>query len=196
MLPDLKLHADGQQLPGTTGIWTFLFMDMIVFFAIFVVFASERARVPAIFEESQRHLNGWIGLANTLILLTSSWMMVRSVQAVREGAIQSAKLRMGGVLAFGALFVLSKSVEYYFKYASGIGFAANSFFSFYYFMTIVHLIHVLGGMAFIWSIRGSLENGEKAVGLRHVENVGLFWHLVDVLWIYIFSIVYLLGMRP
>lgn len=187
--------AEEKRLPGTSGIWTFLFMDMIVFFAIFAVFASERSRIPAVYLSSQQQLNGWLGLANTIVLLTSSWFMVRAVQAARMNDCRAVRINMNGAIAAAFIFITSKSYEYYSKFLDGIGFATNSFYSFYYFMTIVHLLHVIIGLIFINSIKIDIVKSRNVPNLSSVENIALFWHLVDILWIYILTIVYLLGVR-
>lgn len=108
--------AEEKRLPGTSGIWTFLFMDMIVFFAIFAVFASERSRIPAVYLSSQQQLNGWLGLANTIVLLTSSWFMVRAVQAARMNDCRAVRVNMNGAIAAALIFIISKSYEYYSKF--------------------------------------------------------------------------------
>lgn len=187
--------AEEKRLPGTSGLWTFLFMDMIVFFAIFAVFAAERSRIPAVYLASQQQLNGWLGLANTIVLLTSSWFMVRAVQAARVNDCHSARLNMNGVITSAVIFILFKLYEYNSKISSGIGLTTNSFYSFYYFMTFIHLMHVIVGMTFIQSMKIDNFKSKKINNISSVENIALFWHIVDIIWIYIFTIVYLLGVR-
>lgn len=185
--------APQARLPGTTGIWTFLFIDLLIFLAMFLVFVMERLRLPAVYAEGQVHLNGWLGLCNTLVLLTSSWFMALAVQASHRGAAQVARFRLLMVLLCGGLFCVGKAVEYGAKFRAGLGVATNSFYSFYYFMTGVHLLHVIGGMLFIAALRRRMKAPGSEPALTSVENIGLFWHVVDILWIYIFALVYLLG---
>lgn len=183
-------------LPGTSGIWTFIFIDMLVFFAFFLVFASERFRLADEYARSQAVLNGGIGLINTLILLTSSWAMIAAVKAWRAGDDGASRRRLAVVVGLAGAFCVLKAVEYYEKAAAGISLIENSFFTFYYLITGLHLLHLLGAIVFILSTR------KRMAGSRHdrpsvafVENVGLFWHFVDTLWVFIFPLLYLVGLR-
>lgn len=180
--------------PGTDGLWTFLFIDMVVFLMIFVVYMGERLRQPALYAASQTQLNELVGLANTLVLLTSSWAVVEAIRAARHGEGERARRRLGLAWLLGLAFSLDKLAEYGLKLRAGWTPASNPFFSFYYFVTAVHLLHVLAGMGLIahCRCRERAEAGTQRY-LSLLENVGLFWHLVDILWIFIFTMLYLLG---
>jgi nitric oxide reductase NorE protein len=183
-------------LPGTTGIWTFIFIDMLVFSALFLVFASERFRLVEEYARSQAVLNGTIGLVNTLILLTSSWVMISAVNAWRAGFDAAARFRFVGVIMLAAAFCVLKVLEYAEKASAGIGLVQNSFFTFYYIITGLHLLHVLGAVIFICSTRARMYSGRAdAPSVAFVENIGLFWHFVDTLWVFIFPLLYLVGLR-
>jgi len=182
--------------PGTDGIWTFVFIDMIIFLMIFFMFMSERLGHVELYTASQRHLDWRFGLANTLILLTSSWMVVEAIQAARRGDGARVRTCLGWAWLLGLAFSIDKVVEYHSKFHSGITPATNSFFSFYFFITLVHFMHVLAGMLFIGYCRGrALERAGREDYLTGLENVGLFWHFVDVLWVFIFPLLYLVGRR-
>lgn len=184
--------ADGH--PGSDGIWTFVFIDMIVFSLIFLVFLSEKWRLPKVFEAGQAHLNFMFGLANTLVLLTSSLFMAEAVHAARRGDGGLVRTRLLLCMLCGAGFCVNKVVEYHAKIAAGFTPASNSFFSFYYFVTGAHFLHVVGGLAFIGHClaRARSDAGTPAF-LRTLENTGLFWHFVDLLWLFIFPLFYLAG---
>lgn len=183
--------------PGTNGPWTFVFIDMIVFSMIFMVFLSERARLPDVYASAQAGLPFGFGLVNTLILLTSSMFMVEAVHAAKPaGAVDIARIRRNLALcmACAAAFGVNKIIEYSQKIAEGHGPATNSFYSFYFFMTGVHFLHVLGGTAFIFHCFGRARAQAGTEGYRRkIENVGLFWHFVDLLWLFIFPLIYLTG---
>ena len=192
--PLTSLGGDRQfdERPGTEGIWTFVFLDMLVFGLLFLVYLSERHRLHALFAASQHHLNPLVGLVSTLCLLTSSWCMAEAVQAVRSGAAPRAGRWMTLALLFGVMFVGNKLFEYAGKFQAGLSPATNSFFSFYFVITGVHFAHVVGGLAFILSLRLRLASSVGTVAYRrNAENVGLFWHFVDVLWLFIFPMLYL-----
>lgn len=183
----------GERAPGTEGIWTFVFIDMLVFLLIFFVFMTERLGHYALYEASQPRLDVLFGFANALILLTSSWMVVEALRAARSRRPAQVSRRLAVAIALGLLFSANKILEYGLKIDGGISVTTNPFFTFYFFITFIHFLHVLAGMLFLLSFARSSRNclgSEKyVVGL---ENVGLFWHYVDVLWIFIFPMLYLI----
>ena len=182
--------------PGTDGLWTFVFMDMVIFLLMFFSFMSERRSHVDLYTASQLQLNELVGFANTLILLTSSWMVVEAVNASRRGSAVRVQRHLAMALLLGSAFAASKALEYWLKFRAGINPATNSFFSFYFFITIVHFLHVIAGMICIAYCRR--HAGTRTGTPRYqagLENVGLFWHLVDVLWIFIFPMLYLVGRR-
>ncbi len=182
--------------PGTDGLWTFVFIDMAIFLLIFFTFMSERLRHFEVYSASQLHLNELFGLANTLILLTSSWMVVEALQAARMQLAKKVSAYLMGAFLLGALFSINKLIEYTLKFDAGITPITNPFFSFYFFITIVHFMHVIAGMIFIFYFKrnaGACVTSDKYV--TGLENVGLFWHYVDVLWVFIFPLLYLVGRK-
>jgi len=179
---------------GTEGLWIFVFIDMVIFGLIFFVFMTERLGDYRLFDASQAQLNEWFGLINTLVLLTSSWLVVEAVHAARRGGARQVSVKLLLALLCGVAFGISKFIEYRAKILAGFGPATNPFYSFYYFITFVHFLHVVAGMLFINSFRRRAAACAKpqdayVIGL---ENVGLFWHYVDVLWIFIFPLLYLI----
>jgi nitric oxide reductase NorE protein len=192
--PTAALHAQGA--PGTDGLWTFVFIDMVIFLMIFLTFMSERLGRVELYAASQLHLKEMFGFANTLILLTSSWMVVEAIQAARRSDGAGIRWFLGWAWLLGLAFSIDKLVEYTLTIRAGITPATNSFFSFYFFITIVHFLHVIAGMLFIGYCRSKARNPARMAGcVTGLENVGLFWHFVDVLWIFIFPILYLVGRR-
>jgi nitric oxide reductase NorE protein len=171
-----------------------VFIDMVVFLMIFLTYMTERLGHVDLYRSSQSHLNEIAGLANTLILLSSSWMMVQAVHAARRDEGRRTRKLIGVVWLLGLLFCINKVVEYRSKLYAGLTPATNSFFSYYFFITAIHFAHVIAGMIFIaYSYNVA---GRRALTANHVtrlENVGLFWHFVDVLWIFIFPLLYLVG---
>lgn len=184
--------AQSEEHPGTSGIWTFVFIDMVIFLFFFLVYVTERQRLPEIFMNSQHELNPVIGLLSTLALLTSSWCMAEAVQATRRTDRKKAALALNGALLFGTLFIVNKFIEYGGKFADGISPVTNGFFTFYFLITGLHFLHVIGGMIFMTHCRARLTAECGETGYRKkLENVGLFWHFVDILWLFIFPMLYL-----
>jgi nitric oxide reductase NorE protein len=191
-----QLELDSERRPGSEGLWTFVFIDMLVFLLIFVTFMGDRLGKAALYSASQSRLSVSLGLANTLILLTSSWMVVEAVRSARARAALNVSRYLGIAVLLGVAFIANKIVEYTSKVHGGITPATNAFFSHYFFITFVHLMHVLAGVGFLgyFRARARAQTG-LVVFQRRLENVGLFWHFVDVLWLFIFALLYLIG-RP
>lgn len=191
-----SIQRDRTEHPGTDGLWIFVFIDMIIFLLMFLTYVSEKIRIPEIFSQSQAHLNVWFGLGNTLILLTSSWCMVQAVNAARRGGAAATANYLAGALAFGAAFGINKVIEYNEKIVAGISPATNPFYALYFAITGIHFLHVIGGMVFLLHCR---NRARAEVGKQHylkkIENVGLFWHFVDAVWIFIFPMIYLAGLK-
>lgn len=181
-------------MPGTEGIWIFVFIDMLIFLLIFLTFMLERAKHPAVFLSSQIRLDETFGVVNTLILLTSSLMVVQAVRALRAYRPKSVASYLGASLLLGLAFSASKITEYTLDVRSDITPAANSFYSYYFFITFVHFLHVIAGMVTIAYYRRVISTSKSPQDhITSLENVGLFWHYVDVLWIYIFPLLYFVG---
>lgn len=178
--------------PGTNGIWTFVFIDMIVFLMFFLVYLTERHRLHEVFVEAQHRLTPWVALLSTLALLTSSWCMAEAVLAARRDRPKAVRKWLSLALLLGAFFIVSKFVEYGTKFADGITPVTNGFFTFYFLITGIHFLHVCGGMVFMGHCLSSAASETGTVGYtRKIENVGLFWHFVDILWLFIFPMLYL-----
>jgi nitric oxide reductase NorE protein len=177
-------------LPGDGHIWVMVLGDMVIFAGYFIVFMIYRTMDRQGFLQAQRHLDVNIGVANTVILLTSSWLVARSVLAARAGSYQAA-IRLGYAGGFaGLLFILLKCYEWAREIGAG---HTNSemFYSFYYVLTGVHLLHVLIGLIAIGIIVRELRDaGRRRASI--VESGAIYWHMVDLLWVIIFGLFYVL----
>jgi nitric oxide reductase NorE protein len=189
----IKAQVRKPHVPGEEGVWVFIFGDLMVFAGFFVTFAVERCSNVALFNRSHELLNRQLGLLNTLLLLTSSWCVAQAVAAVRR-ADPRARLLVGGAIALGLGFVGVKIIEYSGKIGAGITISTNKFFIYYYMFTSIHLIHVvigLGVLSYIFSRFDRSGHFHGKFGL--IEGGGVFWHLVDLLWIVLFALLYLIG---
>ena len=182
-----------RRLPGVEGIWVFIGADSVIFAILFLSFMQDRLKKPALFEVSRHTLNMHLGGLDTLILLTSSWSVALAVQAMKRDQIdREPRLLLGGAVT-GLMFMVSKSIEYFQKFADGITPGTNPFFMWYFTLTGIHLAHVLLGtslLTYLWirSRRGTYDHLHRAVP----ESVASFWHLVDLLWIVLFPLLYLM----
>ena len=178
-------------IPGEEGLWVLIFGDMIVFSVFFVSCAMSRAQDVAQFHKSQALLDQHLGLLNTLLMLTSSWCVAQAVAAVQRQDPR-ARLYLAGGISGGVGFVIVKAFEYSAKISHGITLTTNDFFTYYYGLTAIHLIHVLIGLAVLTFTFSRFKNGRFAAPFGLIEGVGAFWHLVDLLWIVLFALLYLL----
>jgi nitric oxide reductase NorE protein len=178
-----------RRLPGVDGVWVFIGADAVIFAILFLSFMGDRHADPALFAASRRTLNADLGGLDTLILLTSSWLVALAIRALAGGETRRApRFLLGGALT-GLAFVISKSVEYGEKFAAGITPATDAFYMWYFTLTGIHLAHVLVGTGLLTYVWLRVRRGR--VDLVVPECVASFWHLVDLLWIILFPLLYL-----
>lgn len=181
-------------VPGEPGVWIFLFGDMVVFGVFFATFMYQRAQAPELFEQSRHTLSIGIGLTNTLILLTSSLFVVTAVRAVRASQRGAAQWMFAGALVCGLVFVGLKCVEYTAKVTAGHVPTENNFYLYFFILTALHLFHVLIGVGvLILLLTQARRRNLSATRMAVVEGGACFWHLVDLLWIMLFALLYLVS---
>lgn len=167
---------------------------MIVFALLFLVFVSERHRLPEVFTASQSALDPRIGLLGTVLLIASSWCVAEAVHAVRSADVARAKTSLNLAILLGLAFAANKLIEYATKLLEGLSPASNGFFTFYFLITGLHFLHVVGGLCFLGHCRMRLAVEAASPPYRKkIENTGIFWHFVDLLWFFIFPMLYLAG---
>lgn len=173
------------------GVWIFVGIDLAIFGVFFLVFLVERRASPEIFAQSQLALNTTIGFLNTLILITSSWLLVMCIRAMVENKPYARNYLLGSIF-FGFAFLVFKIFEYQEKFAAGIGIVENTYFTFYYLLTFIHFCHVIGGLIALFMVLNSMKKGfyKQLVGVT--QSIGIYWHMVDLIWVYLFLILYLL----
>jgi nitric oxide reductase NorE protein len=182
-----------RRLPGVEGVWVLIGADSVIFAILFLSFMQDRFHSLPVFEASRHALNRNLGGIDTLILLTSSWSVALAIQALKRDLLDRVpRYLLGGVVA-GLMFVVSKSIEYFEKFADGITPGTDAFYMWYFTLTGIHLTHVVVGtglLVFVWarSRRGAYSSSHRAVP----ESVASFWHLIDLLWIVLFPLLYLM----
>lgn len=190
---ELNAVADsGRRVPGEAGVWVFIIGDMMSFSLLFLLFLYYRSfDIPA-FTASQDLLNLNFGAINTILLLTSSWFVALGLGAARRAKPQaSARLFLLALLcAVG--FALVKYVEWGEKIRAGIVLTSNDFFMYYYLLTGIHFLHLIVGMGVLVFLIMKARAGHHAVSdVRIYESGGAYWHMVDLLWIVLFPLLYL-----
>ncbi|VEG57635.1 cytochrome c oxidase subunit III [Mycolicibacterium aurum] len=185
---------DARRIPGESGTWVFLFGDMLVFGAFFVTFLVARAKEPDVFDTARTTLHLGVGVLNTLVLLTSSLCVVLALNALRAGLRTIATRAVAAAMCFGLVFIGLKVFEYVSLASAGHGPGANDFYLYYFILTGLHLFHVclgLGALSFVLSQTRRPDLSATRTAL--VEGGACFWHLVDLLWIFLFALLYLVS---
>jgi nitric oxide reductase NorE protein len=178
-------------VPGQPDMWALVLFEAMLFTGYFTVYMVCRVMDPGLFLESQAHLDPRWGVLNTLVMLTSSWFIARCVQQSRESDYQAALKSVLLTFAFGLVFVGLKVSEWTSEIQKGLTFTTNEFFSFYYFLTAIHFIHLLVGFVVLGIVVYQLRDAQRR-SQEIVETGATYWHLVDFLWVLIFALLYLM----
>jgi cytochrome c oxidase subunit 3 len=194
-------HRD--DLASKTGMWLFLFTELLLFGGLFIVYSVYRYRNPVAFHQAAQELSVVIGTVNTIILLISSTTIAMSITALQTKNKKLCLLLMGVTILLGLAFLANKYFEWGAHFREHIypgssilalrGHGDVLFYGLYFFMTGLHALHIIIGLVFILVIAVSIFrdkiNSDNYVLL---ENSGLYWHLVDLIWIFLFPLFYLI----
>jgi len=178
-------------VPGQPDMWAFVLFEALVFTGYFGIYMVHRTQNPELFLGSQAQLDLRIGVLNTLLLLVSSWSIARCVRAAREGAYRSALSQAYLTLFFGIAFLTSKVFEWSREIRKGYTLSTNEFFSFYFFLTGIHFLHLLIGFVVLGVVVYQLWSPARRSQLL-VETGATYWHTVDFLWVMIFALLYVM----
>jgi nitric oxide reductase NorE protein len=190
--PALARRSAHRRLAGEPGVWVFIGADMAAFGLFFLIFTYGRAAHPALYEQSRQALNPTIGLLSTLFLITSGWLVALAVGAARSGDRGPARILLVLAMLVGSGFAVNKIIEYSAKISSGITMLTNEFFTYYFIFTGIHFIHFLIGMvALAACVSKARSEPSQARFLTWIESVVCYWHMVDLLWIVLFPMLYL-----
>lgn len=179
--------ADGfGRLPGNLMMWVLIGSEMLVFGAALLGFAGARLMQREVFHAGHLTLDRLAGTINTGVLLTSGLFAALATAAARRNEVKRTRLHLGVAAVLGLVFLVVKLSEYAEKAAAGIGIETNSFFTLYYLITGFHLAHVVFGIAILAVVM-------RWPSEENVETGTAFWHMVDLVWVLIFPVVYLAG---
>ncbi len=181
-----------RRLPGEAGVWVVVIGDLLAFAVLFGTFMVLRADHPEAFAAGQAAMDVDLGILNTLLLLTGSLMIARAVAAYRDGARDVARRSVVFTIVCGLVFVGVKVVEYRAKIDAGLVPDDSPFFLLYFTFTGIHLLHVLIGLVVLLYMR-TLAGREQpdARDREAFESGATFWHMVDLLWLVLFALFYL-----
>lgn len=176
------------------GLWTFLATEVLLFGTLFAAYTVFRVKYPALFHSEHLKLNRVLGSLNTVVLITSSLSVALGVDAIRRGKARLLEKYYGATVLLGAVFLCVKYIEWTGEFHHGRYPGTNIFFSLYFMMTGLHGIHVILGMGVLTYVV-ILSRRERFSAGYHtpVEVAGLYWHFVDLVWIYLLPLLYLIG---
>jgi len=196
-----ETHRD--DLASKTGMWLFLFTEMLLFGGLFVVYSVYRYSNPVAFHLAAHELSVFIGTANTIILLTSSSTIAMSITAIQKNNKKLALFLLGITVLLGLAFLVNKYFEWgehirehIYPGSPVLALRGNGdvlFYGLYFFMTGLHALHIIIGLIFIGFVSVKLFRDKISYdNYSLLENSGLYWHLVDLIWIFLFPLFYLI----
>jgi len=178
--------------PGGILIWIIIFLELFTFGAALIAMAHYSNEEAELFHNSSLKLNTTFGMFNTLFLLTSGFFMAVSVKALKKGNKTRFKKLLLLTIFFGCLFLSLKSFEYAEKLNEGITVGYNTFFTFYWMLTLFHVIHVIVGLVILASVYFGIIKEKSNTSIEDVEASAAFWHMCDLIWMMLFPVIYLL----
>jgi len=206
--PNLAHHfpsLEQQEHAARMGMWLFLSTEILLFTVLFTAYAVYRFLFPVGFEDASKLAHVAMGATNTVVLITSSLTVALAIYYARQGESRKTVALLAITIAFGAVFMVLKGFEYYHHFVEGQlpgkyyhfeglqGPGVSMYFTLYFLMTGLHGIHVLIGMGVLAWVAARAARGDFSRSYSTpVELGGLYWHLVDLIWIFLFPLLYLL----
>ena len=196
-------HVHRDDVGDRLGMWLFIFTELLIFGALFLVYSIYRYSYPEAFTEAAHELDTFIGTVNTVILLISSMTIAMSITAIQKNQIKFSLWMQGITIFFALVFMVNKYFEWGAKIHHGLYPGADHllelgrgqilFFGLYFFMTGLHALHIIIGVIFIGFVMWYTQKKKvKSDDYVVLENAGLYWHLVDLIWIFLFPLFYLI----
>ncbi len=173
-------------------MWIIIFLELITFGIALIAMTIYSKIEPEIFHNSRSLLNPTIGMINTIFLITSGFFMAISIKYLKENRIKKSSFYLKLTMLGGVLFLLLKTFEYYVKIEEGLTIGYNTFFTFYWMLTLFHVIHVVVGLVILIFVQRGLNKNKSASLLEDAEASASFWHMCDLIWLLLFPIIYLI----
>jgi len=189
-----EIHPETGLYNGKVGIWLFLASEVMLFGALFTSYILLRTGAPT-WPHGWEELNIPLATINTVVLITSSVTMVMSWASLMMNDFKKYKMYMGVTVLMGLVFLVIKSFEYAAKFEHHHYPSTNNFFGTYFTLTGLHGIHVIGGIivnAYFWGPGSKMWKTDPQRFINRIEIAGLYWHFVDLVWIFLFPALYLL----
>lgn len=185
--------TEAPALAGDLAVWLIILAELLAFGILFLSYAFARTFDVALFNASQDTLDLNFGAVNTALLISGSWCVVRAVEAVKHDASSAGARWLLAALVCGTGFVVIKLMEFSAKAQAGIDLSTNTFYMFYILLTGFHFFHVLAAMVFLTILLVKTGAGRYGKHNHHALETGAaFWHMVDLLWIVLFPLIYVM----
>jgi nitric oxide reductase NorE protein len=178
--------------PGGILMWIIIFLELFTFGIALIFMTISGRQEPEVFHASRILLNPTYGAINTIFLLTSGLFMARTVQLLNEKNIHRASFFLKLTMLGGVLFLTLKGLEYWDKIEAGLILSYNTFFTYYWMLTLFHVVHVVVGLIILWTVQHSMSKNPQKLELEDVEASAAFWHMCDLIWLLLFPIIYLI----
>jgi nitric oxide reductase NorE protein len=188
LLP-ISEESPPKHIPGGRDIWVFVLFESLIFTSYFCVYLFNRTQHERVFLAGQSQLLLWLGVLDTIVLLSSSWAMARCVQHARAGRLAPARRDAFLTAGFGFVFLILKIVEWVRLIHMGDTFTSSPFFQYYFFLTAIHFVHLLIGFVVLGVLVYRLSS-ERRRSDGIVETCATYWHSVDFYWVMIFALLY------
>lgn len=182
-----------RRLPGDPDVWLFIFAELMMFGAFFLAYIVNRSTAVDLYNTAQQTLDRNLGVLNTIFLIASSWAVVQALAAARRNQSATTTRYLILAIALAVAFVVVKYFEYSAKFQAGIDLTTNDFYMFYFCLTMIHLAHVVAGSVILLVLCLNARQGKYRAGrMQGMEAGAAYWHMVDLLWIFLFPLLYLL----
>ncbi|WP_241238892.1 cytochrome c oxidase subunit 3 family protein [Colwellia sp. Arc7-635] len=189
--------SETKKLPGDLAMWFFILAELTVFAIFFIGFAIAENLNVDMFAQGKTQLHKVIGLLNTIALITSSYFVAISLHAMRENNDKQVVIRLIWALMFASVYIVLKLWEYQALFSQGIDIETNTFFTLYFLITAFHFMHILLGMVILLYMainvyKGKYRDPASENEFSGFESGACYWHMVDLLWIILFPLIYVI----
>ena len=190
-----KMQIDYKNIyypPGGILLWIIIYVELITFGIALIAMVYYGKQDPQLFHDAKLQLNVTFGTINTVFLLTSGFFMANTVHELKEKNKSKAKKHLLITMLFGILFLILKTIEYDSKLDAGLVMSTNLFFTFYWMLTLFHVIHVIVGLIILTSVFFGMIKENSTMQMEDVEASAAFWHMCDLIWLLLFPVIYLI----
>ena len=188
----MHINEENKKLPGDLAMWFFILAELTVFAVFFIGFAVAENLNLTMFAEGKAQLHKVAGLINTIALITSSYFVAISLHSMRKNNDKQTVSRLVLALMFALVYVVLKLWEYQALFSQGIDIETNTFFTLYFLITAFHFMHILLGMVILLYMAINVYKGKYRDPESENEFSGFDWHMVDLLWIILFPLIYVI----